>query len=413
MTKPLAKRGARPLNENPDLVRTLVKSLLKVSKDKRFTIDKLKGKTVLRKVFVDDKVDFEKLCMKAISSNKNENENVNDLELAMIKVPAACDLGHQNGPINHFKETILPKMITGKGDFSLNNDDEKAAILEVLELEIKDETIIDLKTNAPLKTAAEKLREREQQPEKKDKRRAYNQREDVKEKRRAYDQVYNQKEEVKEKKRAYNQVYLQKEEVKEKRRAYDQVYLQKEDVKEKKRAYNQREDVKEKKRAYDQREDVKEKKRAYNQREDVKEKKRAYDQVYNQREDVKEKKRARRQERIRLSLKEQMRIPPPDGSIGGKCTICARTRSVGWKSALRFCSQIEKYFENEGFPEPQGADKTRRFLNREKTRKGGVSSEIDLTDVMCLNCVRKYERSAKMKIDMIRLSAVAEVSVAN
>ena len=306
MTKPLAKRGARPLNENPDLVRTLVKSLLKVSIDKRFTIDKLKGTTVLRKVFDDDKVGFEKLCMKAISSNKNENENVNDLELAMIKVPAACDLGHQNGPINHFKETILPKMITGKGDFSLNNDDEKAAILEVLELEIKDETIIDLKTNAPLKTAAEKLREREQQPEKKDKRRAY-----------------------------------------------------------------------------------------------------------NQREDVKEKRRARRQERIRLSLKEQMRIPPPVGSIGGKCTICARTRSVGWKSALRFCSQIEKYFENEGFPEPQGADKTRRFLNREKTRKGGVSSEIDLTDVMCLNCVRKYERSAKMKIDMIRLSAVAEVSVAN
>ena len=357
MTKPLAKRGARPLNANPDLVRTLVKSLLKVSIDKRFTIDKLKGTTVLRKVFDDDKVGFEKLCMKAISSNKNENENVNDLELAMIKVPAACDLGHQNGPINHFKETILPKMITGKGDFSLNNDDEKAAILEVLELEIKDETIIDLKTNAPLKTAAEKLREREQQPEKKDKRRAYNQREDVKEKRRAYDQVYNQKEEVKEKKRAYNQVYLQKEDVKEKRRAYDQ--------------------------------------------------------VYNQREDVKEKRRARRQERIRLSLKEQMRIPPPDGSIGGKCTICARTRSVGWKSALRFCSQIEKYFENEGFPEPQGADKTRRFLNREKTRKGGVSSEIDLTDVMCLNCVRKYERSAKMRLDIIRLSAVAEVSVAN
>ena len=174
------------MNENPDLVGTLVKSLLKVSTDKRFTIDKLKGKTVLRKVFDDDKVDFEKLCMKAISSN--ENENVNDLELAMIKVPAACDLGHQNGPINHFKETILPKMIAGKGDFSLNNDDEKAAILEVLELKIKDETIIDLKTNAPLKTAAEKQREREQQPEKKEKKREYDQRDVVKEKRREYNQ---------------------------------------------------------------------------------------------------------------------------------------------------------------------------------------------------------------------------------
>ena len=331
MTKPLAKRKARPLNENPHLVGTLVKSLLKVSRDKRFTIDKLKGTTVLRKVFADDEVDFEKLCMKAISSNKNENENVNDLELAMIKVPAACNLGHQYGPINNFKETILPKMITGKGDFSFNNDDEKAAILAVLELKIEDETIIDLKTNAPLKTAAEKQREREQQPEKK------------------------------------------------------------------------------------------EKKREYNQRDVVKEKKRAYNQVYNQRDYVKEKRRARRQERIRLSLREQLRIPPPLRSIGGKCTICARTRSVGWKSALRFCSQIEKYFENEGFPDPQGADKTRRFLNREKTRrgrqrkeeKGGVSSEIDFAHVMCLNCVRKYERSAKMRLDIIRLSAVAEVSVAN
>ena len=344
MTKPLAKRKARPLNENPNLVGTLVKSLLKVSRDKRFTIDKLKGTTVLRKVFADDEVDFEKLCMKAISSNKNENENVNDLELAMINVPAACKLGHQYGPINNFKETILPKMITGKGDFSFNNDDEKAAILEVLELKIEDETIIDLKTNAPLKTAAEKQREREQQPEKK-----------------------------------------------------------------------------EKKREYDQRDVVKEKRREYNQRDVVKEKKRAYNQVYNQRDYVKERRRARLQERIRLSLREQLRIPPPLRSIGGKCTICARTRSVGWKSALRFCSQIEKYFENEGFPDPQGADKTRRFLNREKTRrgrqrkeeKGGVSSEIDFAHVMCLNCVRKYERSAKMRLDIIRLSAVAEVSVAN
>ena len=370
MTKPLAKRKARPLNENPHLVGTLVKSLLKVSRDKRFTIDKLKGTTVLRKVFADDEVDFEKLCMKAISSNKNENENVNDLELAMIKVPAACNLGHQYGPINNFKETILPKMITGKGDFSFNNDDEKAEILAVLELKIEDETIIDLKTNAPLKTAAEKQREREQQPEKKEKKREYDQRDVVKEKRREY----NQRDVVKEKKRAYNQVY-------------------------------------------NQRDYVKEKKRAYNQRDVVKEKKREYDR----RDDVKERRRARRQERIRLSLREQLRIPPPLRSIGGKCTICARTRSVGWKSALRFCSQIEKYFENEGFPDPQGADKTRRFLNREKTRrgrqrkeeKGGVSSEIDFAHVMCLNCVRKYERSAKMRLDIIRLSAVAEVSVAN
>ncbi|CAL6420854.1 unnamed protein product [Bathycoccus prasinos] len=357
MTKPFAKRGARPLNKNPDLVRTLVKYLLKVSTDKRFTIDKLKGTTVLRKVFADDEVDFEKLCMEAISSNKNENENVNELELAVIKVPATCDLGAVTGPYNHFKDVILPMMIAGKGDFQFNNEDEKAAILVVLGLKIEDETIIDLKTNAPWKTAAEKQREREQQPENKAKKRAYN---------------------------------------------------QKEEVKAKKRAYNQKEEVKAKKRAYDQKEEVKAKKRAYAQK-------------YDQKEEVKAKKRARQQERIRLSLREQLRIPPPISSIGGKCTICARTRSVGWKSALKFCSQIEKYFENEGFPEPQGADKTRRFLNREKTRrgrqrkeeKGGVSSEIDFAHVMCLNCVRKYERSAKMRLDIIRLSAVAAVSVAN
>lgn len=330
--------------ENPDLARTLVKSLLKVSKDKRFTIDKMKSTTVLRKVFADDEVDFEKLCMEAISSNKNENENVNDLELAMIKVPDACKLRAANGPYNHFKDVILPMMIAGEGDFQFNNEDEKAAILVVLGLKIEDETIIDLKTNAPWKTAAEKVREREQQPENIEKRREYNQ------------------------------------------------------------MYNQRDDVRGKKREYAQRDDVKEMRREYDQR-----------------DDVKAKKSARQQERIRLSLREQLRIPPPISSIGEKCTICARTRSVGWKSALKFCSQIEKYFENEGFPEPQGADKTRRFLNSEKTRrgrqrkeeKGGVSSEIDFAHVMCLNCVRKYERSAKMRLDIIRLSAVAAVSVAN
>ena len=94
--------------ENPALARTLVKYLLKVSTDKRFTIDKMKSTTVLRKVFADDEVDFEKLCMEAISSNKNENENVNDLELAMIKVPDACKLRAANGPYNHFKDAILP-----------------------------------------------------------------------------------------------------------------------------------------------------------------------------------------------------------------------------------------------------------------------------------------------------------------
>ena len=364
--------------ENPALARTLVKSLLKVSKDKRFTIDKMKSTTVLRKVFADDEVDFQKLCMEAISSNKNENENVNDLELAVIKVPAACDLSAANGPYNHFKDVILPMMIAGEGDLRFNNEDEKAAILVVLGLKIEGETIIDLKTNAPRKTAAEKMREREQQPENKDK------------------------------KRKYNQVYEQRPDVKEMRSAYKQ----RPDVKAKKREREQQPEYKAKKSAYDQ---------EYNQRPDIKAKKSAYDQEYNQRPDVKEKKSARLQERIRLSLREQLRIPPPISSIGEKCTICARTRSVGWKSALKFCSQIEKYFENEGFPEPQGADKTRRFLNSEKTRrgrqrkeeKGGVSSEIDFAHVMCLNCVRKYERSAKMRLDIIRLSAVAAVNVAN
>ena len=369
--------------ENPDLARTLVKYLLKVSTDKRFTIDKLKGITVLRKVFADDEVDFEKLCMEAISSNKNENENVNDLELAVIKVPAACDLGAPNGPFNHFKDVILPMMIAGEGDLRFNNEDEKAAILVVLGLKIEGETIIDLKTNAPRKTAAEKQREREQQPENK------------------------------EKKRKYNQVYEQRPDVKAKKREREQ----REDVKENRREYEQREDVKENRREYKQRPDVKAKKREREQQPENKAKKREYDQ----KEEVKARKSARLQERIRLSLREQLRIPPPISSIGEKCTICARTRSVGWKSALKFCSQIEKYFENEGFPEPQGADKTRRFLNSEKTRrgrqrkeeKGGVSSEIDFAHVMCLNCVRKYERSAKMRLDIIRLSAVAAVSVAN
>ena len=120
---------------------------------------------------------------------------------------------------------------------------------------------------------------------------------------------------------------------------------------------------------YNQRDDVKEKKRAYGQRDKRK------DERVQPKSQRKRRRKGARQERIRLSLREQLRIPPPIRSIGGKCTICARTRSVGWKSALRFCSQIEKYFESEGFPDPQGADKTRRFLNREKTRRGRQRKE--------------------------------------
>ena len=95
--------------------------------------------------------------------------------------------------------------------------------------------------------------------------------------------------------------------------------------------------------------------------------------------------------------------------------MCARTRSNGWKTALKFCLQIEKDFDNKGLFEPQGADKTRRFLNgiKKNAANGGEYSEIGSKDVMCLRCVRKYERSAEKRIKKILLGAVAAVSVAN
>ena len=59
MTGNTLEKGVRPLINNRDLVRTLVKCLLKVSKDERFMDGKVKNLSFfLRKLFKENGVPF-------------------------------------------------------------------------------------------------------------------------------------------------------------------------------------------------------------------------------------------------------------------------------------------------------------------------------------------------------------------
>ena len=159
MTGNTLEKGVRPLINNHGLVRTLVKCLLKVSKDERFMDGKVKNLSVfLRKLFEENGVPFEFSCMKAIFPDET------DTALSMLGMREVCKLGKPSGPLQHFRETIFPMIIAGEWDFQLNPDEEEA-ILKVLELKIDNGKIIDLKTNEQLKTRNEKLKERNDDPE--------------------------------------------------------------------------------------------------------------------------------------------------------------------------------------------------------------------------------------------------------
>jgi hypothetical protein len=238
-----------------------------------------------------------------------------------------------------------------------------------------------LKTNAPWKTAAEKVREREQQPENKAKKRAYN-------------QMYNERDDVKENRREYKQ---------------------RDDVKAKKREYEQRDDVKEKRREREQRDDVKENRREREQQPEKKEKKSAYNQEYNQRPDVKENrreynqkpenklKRKEREQKYRKRrkiehIKQQLKFPPPLG-FNAPCATCPREKSRGWMRAIKAHKLLSKKFDEKGLIGYLPLDKSYNILNiKKRAAKGEGCPKLNQNDVFCLGCWTTTQVEADNKI---------------
>ena len=190
MTGNTLEKGVRPLNKNHNLVRTLVKCLLKVSEDERFMDGKVKNLSVfLRKLFEENGVPFEFSCMKAIFPDET------DTALSMLGMREVCKLGKPSGPLQHFRETIFPMIIAGEWDFQLNPDEEEA-ILKVLELKNDNGKIIDLKTNEQLKNRNEKLKERRDDPENKLKAKEYRDDPEKKLKRKEREQKYRKRRKI-------------------------------------------------------------------------------------------------------------------------------------------------------------------------------------------------------------------------
>jgi hypothetical protein len=233
--------------------------------------------------------------------------------------------------------------------------------LKVLELKIEDGKNLDLRTNEPLKTQSEKMKERYDKPENKLKAKERDQKPENKAK----------------KKERYS-----KPEIKAKRKEREQ----KPENKAKRKERDQKPENRAKAKAY--RDDPKNKLKAKEYRDDPKNKLKA---------------KECRENRKRLFIKKQREIPPPYGSNGGCCTMCARERSIGWMSVVEFCIQIEEDFDNKGLVERQRAEETCRFLNgiKKKAAKDGEYSKIRSKDVLCLRCLRKYKRSATKKIEKI------------
>jgi hypothetical protein len=390
----LLERGDRPLNKNRDLVDTLVNCLLEAANDERFTSGKVKLPTVLRKLFEEQGVPFENECMEAVFPNATE------VELSVLGMRDVCNLGKSSGPLQHFRETILPMIIVGEWDFGLNSDEVKA-ILKVLELKIDaDGKIIDLKTNKPLKNRKEKQKEYDDNPENKAK--AKERKDDPENKAKRKERQQKPENKAKQKEYAQKPEYkakrkerVQKPEYKAKRKERDRKPENR--AKAKERRDNPENKAKRKER--DQKPENRAKAKAY--RDDPKNKLKAKEY----RDDPKNKLKAKecRENRKRLFIKKQREIPPPYGSNGGCCTMCARERSIGWMSVVEFCIQIEEDFDNKGLVERQRAEETCRFLNgiKKKAAKDGEYSKIRSKDVLCLRCLRKYKRSATKKIEKI------------
>jgi hypothetical protein len=337
----LVEKGARPLNKNRELVRTLADYLLKVAKDERFTSGKVKKVTsVLRKLFEEQGVPFEHWCTKAVFPNAT------DVELSMLGMRDVCKLAAQSGPLYYFRETIFPMIIVGEWDFRLNTD-EVEAILKVLELKIEDgKNLIDLKTNEPLKTQSEKMKELYDKPENKAR---------VKKRQR----VYDAQPAVKERKRVYNAQYKAQPAVKERQRVYNAQYKAQPEVKEKKRVYNAQ---------------------------------------YNAQPEVKERKRVNRKRRKLEHIIRQLKFPPPLG-FNAPCATCPREKSLGWMRAIKAHKLLSKKFDEKGLKGYLPLEKSYNILNiKKRAAKGEGCPKLNQNDVFCLGCWTTTQVEADNKI---------------
>ena len=344
MTGNTLEKGVRPLINNRDLVRTLVKCLLKVSKDERFMDGKVKNLSVfLRKLFEENGVPFELSCMKAIFPDET------DTALSMLGMREVCKLGKPSGPLQHFRETIFPMIIAGEWDFQLNPDEEEA-ILKVLELKNDNGKIIDLKTNEQLKNRNEKLKERRDDPENKLKAKEYRDDPEKKLKRKEREQKPENK--LKRKERE------QKPEYKLKAKEREQTTEYKATRKKYKKRRKEREQTTEYK---------------------------ATRKKYKKRRKIEH-------------IKQQLKFPPPLG-FNAPCATCPREKSRGWMRAIKAHKLLSKKFDEKGLIGYLPLDKSYNILNiKKRAAKGEGCPKLNQNDVFCLGCWTTTQVEADNKI---------------
>jgi len=350
--------GDRPLNKNRDLVHTLVNCLVKVANDERFTSGKVKRLPFfLRKLFEEQGVPFENECMKAVFPNETDDG------LSEIGMREVCNLGRPSGPLQHFRETIFPLIIVGEWDFRLNSD-EVEAILKVLELKIDaDGKIIDLKTNEPLKSRNEKLKERNDDSENKLKQKEYQQKPEIKAKQKEREQTTKYKAKRKEYRtktetKAKSKEYREKPEYKAKRKKYEQKpetkakrkkYEQKPETKAKRKKYRQTPEYKAKQNARRQKPENKAKSKEYREKPEYKARRKAYEQkpetkarrkAYEQKPETK----ARRRKAYDAQKRDRRPVH------GTTCPLCDTPGSSYWASLPVLAQRLAEMGKNSKFP---------------------------------------------------------------
>ena len=328
----LLERGDRPLNKNRDLVHTLVNCLVKVANDERFTSGKVKRLPFfLRKLFEEQGVPFENECMKAVFPNETDDG------LSEIGMREVCNLGRPSGPLQHFRETIFPLIIVGEWDFRLNSD-EVEAILKVLELKIDaDGKIIDLKTNEPLKSRNEKLKERNDDSENKLKQKEYQQKPEIKAKQKEREQTTKYKAKRKEYRtktetKAKSKEYREKPEYKAKRKKYEQ----KPETKAKRKKYRQTPEYKAKQNARRQKPENKAKSKEYREKPEYKARRKAYEQ--------KPETKARRRKAYDAQKRDRRPVH------GTTCPLCDTPGSSYWASLPVLAQRLAEMGKNSKFP---------------------------------------------------------------
>jgi len=436
MTGNTLENGVRPLINNRDLVRTLVKCLLKVSEDERFMDGKVKNLSFfLRKLFKENGVPFELSCMKAIFPDAT------DTELSMLGMREVCQLGKPSGPLQHFRETIFPMIIEGEWDFQLNPDEEEA-ILKVLDLKTDNGKIIDLKTNEQLKTRNEKLKERNDDPEFKEKAKKYtkkyrddpekklkrkerDQKPENKLKRKEREQTTENKEkakkyrddpENKEKAKKYRddpenkekaKKYRDDPENKEKAKKYRddpenklkrKEREQKPENKLKRKEREQKPENKLKRKEREQTTEYKATRKKYRDDPENKEKAKKYRKKYKQTTEYKAKAKKYEKRRKIEHIKQQLKFPPPLG-FNAPCATCPREKSRGWMRAIKAHKLLSKKFDEKGLIGYLPLDKSYNILNiKKRAAKGEGCPKLNQNDVFCLGCWTTTQVEADNKI---------------